>query len=196
MIRIRILSFTILVVALGVGYYLFDSVYENVRIRREIRKIEAAVIERLIDVRKAQRAYQSVYGRYASDWDRLISFVRKGNLFITSRREQIITLEYGADSIQVLIDTLGVVSVRDSIFNASVYPDFDPMQLPIVPHNQEARFDLYTGEIERAGVLVQVVEVSDPAPINPKRSKDQKARNAQPLHFGSRTTVSLAGNWE
>jgi hypothetical protein len=62
--------------------------------------------------------------------------------------------------------------------------------------NSDIKFDIYVGKVDKAGALVQVIEVRDPLPDNPlrKESNDQKAR--KPLRFGSRVDVSTAGNWE
>ena len=62
--------------------------------------------------------------------------------------------------------------------------------------NTDIKFDIFVGKVDKAGVLVQVIEVRDPSPENPlrKESNDQKAR--KPLRFGSRVDVSTAGNWE
>jgi biotin carboxyl carrier protein len=60
----------------------------------------------------------------------------------------------------------------------------------------DVKFDIFVGKVDKAGVMVQVIEVKDPKPENPirKESNDQKAR--KPLRFGSRVDVSTAGNWE
>lgn len=62
--------------------------------------------------------------------------------------------------------------------------------------NTDQMFDIFVGKVDKAGVMVQVIEVKDPKPENPLRSEknDQKAR--KPLRFGSRVDVSTAGNWE
>jgi hypothetical protein len=62
--------------------------------------------------------------------------------------------------------------------------------------NSEDKFEIFVGKVDKAGVMVQVIEVKDPKPDNPlrKESKEQKAQ--KPLRFGSRVDVSTAGNWE
>ncbi|MCE2732313.1 MAG: hypothetical protein O9302_01035 [Cyclobacteriaceae bacterium] len=65
-------------------------------------------------------------------------------------------------------------------------------QLP----DSDKTFDIFTNVIERNGIKVSVIEVKDPAPINPDRKESNEAKNRKPLRFGSRTDVSTAGNWE
>ena len=72
--RRKILTATFTVIALGMGGYLFHSIYQEVRQIDEITKIEAKVINKLQVIRTAQQAYRSVYGRYTGDWDSLTSF--------------------------------------------------------------------------------------------------------------------------
>jgi biotin carboxyl carrier protein len=62
--------------------------------------------------------------------------------------------------------------------------------------NTDIKFDIFVGKVDKAGVMVQVIEVRDPSPDDPirKESNEQKAR--KPLRFGSRVDVSTAGNWE
>ena len=110
--------------------------------------------------------------------------------------EEIITLAYGADSIVVHIDTLGTVSVFDSMFNAVKYPNLNLSRLKYIPGTENKEFDLFTDEITKGGVKVDVIEVRDTAPVNPVRKESNEARNKKPLRFGSRTDVTTAGNWE
>jgi len=44
--------------------------------------------------------------------------------------------------------------------------------------------------------MVSVIEVKDPAPINPERKASNEAKIRQPLFFGSRVDVNTTGNWE
>ena len=51
-------------------------------------------------------------------------------------------------------------------------------------------------KIERNTAKISVIEVKDPAPINPERKASNEAKNRQPLGFGSRVDVGTGGNWE
>lgn len=57
-------------------------------------------------------------------------------------------------------------------------------------------YDMFVGNIDKAGVKVQVIEVKDPAPDNPARKESNEQKTKKPLRFGSRLDVSTAGNWE
>ena len=75
-------------------------------------------------------------------------------------------------------------------------PNVDIKTLNIVPGTSNKSFDIFTAKVDRNGVLVSVIEVKDPAPINPERKESNEAKNRKPLRFGSRTDVNTSGNWE
>lgn len=189
----RVLTIVFVVISIGLTYFLVDSIRTDINEEKRIATIEANIIEKLKMIRDAQVAYQAVNGNYTSDWDKLISFVDTGKIYITQRREHIITLDYGADSVVVSIDTLGSVQVIDSLFSAEKYPNFQLERLPYIPGNETKKFDIFADEINKGGVNVDVFEVKDPEPVNPARLK--KASRG-PLRVGSRTEVTTAGNWE
>lgn len=192
----KILSIVVLIVALGLGYYLFHSIKTDIDTTQRIAATEARVINKLKMIREAQIAFQKVNGRYAGQWDELIAFVDTGSFYITERHETIIPLDYGADSVYVEIDTIGTVSVKDSIFSSQKYPNFDLASLPLIPGTDGKKFDIWADKIDKAGVKVDVVEVRDIAPVNPARKETNEIYSRKPLRFGSRTNITTSGNWE
>lgn len=192
----KILSIVVLVIALALGYYLFNSIKTDIETTERIARTEARVINKLKMIREAQIAFQKVNGKYSNNWDELLAFVDTGSFYITERRETIIALDYGADSVYVEIDTIGTVLVMDSIFSQKKYPGFDLAALPLIPGTEGKRFDLWADKIDKAGVMVDVVEVRDTAPVDPARRESNEITNRKPLRFGSRTNITTSGNWE
>ncbi len=192
----KILSIVVLVVALGLGYYLFNSIKTDIDTTERISKTEARVINKLKMIREAQVAFQKVNGKYSGDWDELLAFIDTGSFYITNRTEIIIPLDYGADSIYVEIDTIGTVLVRDSIFTPQKFPSFDLATLPLIPGTEGKKFDMWADKIDKSGVMVDVVEVRDIAPVDPARKESNEITNRKPLRFGSRTNITTSGNWE
>ena len=191
----KILSIVILVIALALGY-LFSSIKTDIDTTERIAKTEARVINKLKMIREAQVAFQKVNGKYSGNWDELLAFVDTGSFYITNKTEIIIPLDYGADSIYVEIDTIGTVLVKDSIFSPSKFPNFDLATLPLIPGTDGKRFDMWADKIDKAGVMVDVVEVRDIAPVDPARKESNEITNRKPLRFGSRTNITTSGNWE
>ena len=86
----------------------------------------------------------------------------------------------------------GLISLWDYHLN----PNVDISNLGAVPGSEGKMFDIFVGKIDRNGTMVSVIEVKDPAPINPDRKASNEAKIRQPLGFGSRIDVGTAGNWE
>lgn len=74
-------------------------------------------------------------------------------------------------------------------------PDVDIKNLSKIPGSGK-NFEIFVSKIDRSGIPVWIIEVRDPAPINPERREDNEAKNRKPLRFGSRGDVTTAGNWE
>ena len=192
----KIISIAALVVSIILAYFLHNSIFSSIDEAERIEKAETKIKDRLMMIREAQIAYQSVNGQYTSSWDRLLNFIDTGQFFITSRIEHVITLDYGADSVYIEIDTLGTLPVMDSIFSAEKYPNFDLATLPYTPVDNTTKFGMWADKIDKSGVSVDVVEVWNSVPANPARKESNEARTRKPLRFGSRTSVTTSGNWE
>ena len=187
----KILTVVFYLVSVGLAYFLVNSIASDIEQEKIINAVEAKLINKLMQIRDAEIAYQAANGSFTSDWNKLVSFVDTGSIYLTERKETIIRLDYGADSVHVEIDTLGTVPVKDSLFSAGFQAD----RLPYVPDSDE-KFKIWADKIDKSGVMVDVIEVVDPNPIDPSRNEDNEIKNRKPLRFGSRTDVTTAGNWE
>jgi len=192
----RILTIGLFIVAIGLSYFLYSRIKFAIDEEKRIVRQEQTVIAKLTLIREAELAYLSVHGEYTDNWDSLAHFMLNGIFFITQRKEEIITLSYGADTVIVHIDTLGTVKVYDSLFSSARYPNLELSRLKYIPETENKIFDIFADEIVKGGVTVDVVEVRDTAPVNSNRKESNEARNKKPLRFGSRTEVTTAGNWE
>ncbi len=115
----KILSIGFLIGSVALAWYLGSNIKETIDERELIAEREQAVIEKLMLIREAEIVYQEVNGNYTSDWDKLIDFIQNGRVPIVEKKETIITLSYGADSIIVTYDTLEIISAKEKIFKAS-----------------------------------------------------------------------------
>lgn len=191
----KIFSILLFLVAVGLGYFLVDSITDRIDEKTLIAKNEARVIEKLKMIRDAEVAYQTVYGKYTANWDSLISFIKTGQIPNVVKRETVITLAYGADSIYVEYDTLGYASVRDSIFSPTKYPNFNPDQLSLIPGSEGQQFELKAEvQTKDTGAKVSVFEAKDVFVINKDRLKDTHPYG--PLRVGSLQEPTTQGNWE
>jgi hypothetical protein len=195
--KTKILSLVFFALSVFLAVYLVYSIRSSINEKNRIASMEADVIQQLMMIRDAEVAYLSVNGQYTSDWDKLTAFVDSGSFYLTERTEKVFQLSYGADSISVTIDTLGTVLVRDSLFTEAKWPTFDLETLAYVPGVEPAtKFLLWADRITKGGVEVNVIEVANPRPIDPNRDEESEYNTRKPLRFGSRTSVTTAGNWE
>lgn len=192
--KLKLYTYGTLVVALGLAIFLVNSIKFSIDEEARITTAESKVINKLKLIREAQIAFQSVNGEYANHWDSLLNFIEKGEIFLIQRREETVLLDYGAEETTLYLDTLGSISVLDSIF--SPYPNFDAQSLVYVPGYDNVKFEFWASKIEKGGVEVDVVEVRNPKPFDRDRKEENEANINKPLRFGSRTSITTAGNWE
>ena len=260
----RILSITFFVVAIVLAGVLVNNIKSKIDEDKRIERQEAAVINKLKMIRDAEVAYLNTNGKYTASFDTLISFIDTGSIFLTNRREEIEMLAYGQENVTIIIDTIGQVPVKDSVFviretleslaegtiqqlnlregtqvqkgellatvvsrtgksvninapyNATVqqvnaregqqveiksplailaYNRINDINnLPYLPESENnEKFELFAGKISKGNVVVDVFEAKDTRPVNPERRKN---KNEKALKVGSRTEVSVSGNWE
>lgn len=190
----KIYTYSTLLLAILLAGYLVNSIKTSIDEEERITTMESKIINKLKMIRSAQISYESINGEYTSDWDKLINFIDSGKIYLIQRREETIMLEYGAEETTLYLDTIGSISVIDSLFSNS--PNFSSKSLAVVPGLENVKFKMWSGRIEKGGVLVNVVEVRNPKPIDPNRKESNEANIHKPLRFGSRISITTAGNWE
>jgi len=197
MSKTKIISVVMLVVWISLAFYLFSGIRSSIDEKERIASAEARIIEQLKMIREAEIAYMQVNGQYTSDWDKLISFINTGKFYLVEKSETIIPLPYGKDSIVVTYDTLGTRPVLDSLFSVNKWPYFKLSELPFIPGIEpQTKFNIWANKIAKAGLLVNAIEVKNPKPVDPSRDEESEYNTRKPLRFGSRTSVTTAGNWE
>ncbi|NVK84427.1 MAG: hypothetical protein HWE21_08900 [Cytophagia bacterium] len=188
----KILTVLFFVVAIGVGYLLYDGINKTIEEAKEIERVEQRVIAKLEKIRSAEEAYLATYGDYADTWEKLIAYVDTGKIYLITRTEEIIMKAYQEEESIFTYDTVGIKSVKDSLFS----PNFDPRTLPELPHAPGKYFSLYAKDSVRSGVSVDYIEVVDTYPFDRTRTEDNDIAQRRPLRFGSRTDITTAGNWK
>ncbi|MDM8003351.1 MAG: hypothetical protein QUS66_10675 [Bacteroidota bacterium] len=153
--------FTIIIIVLA--YFLMESIMKPIRFNKEKDAREAAVKERLIDIRTAQEAFKSVKGYYTGSFDTLITFLEKDSLPLVYKRGSLtdemiaagITTEKEAVKKGLISRDTSYIPVRDSIFDKG-YPI---EQLRYVPGMEKTEFQMSAGRVMTTSmVLVNVFE--------------------------------------
>lgn len=190
--KLRIYSAVLLIISIGLAYFLYIKIQEPIEEAKRIAMIESKVIDKLKFIRDVQKEYLLQNNRYCGSWDTLQMFVNEGKKVITQTKEYVITMSYGADTSIFRVDTLGVFLLKDSVFNSTKYPGINISEMSRIPFSGKT-FEVFADRIDRSGVMVDVFEVKDVAPVNPMRRKNN---NEKALKIGSRVDVTTSGNWE
>jgi hypothetical protein len=194
MTKTKIFTYLLLIPILILGYFLYDGIRGPIVEQRRIAGIEERVIDKLKMLRNLQLGYYSVNGKYAGSWKELTDFINTGRFLNIQRKEIVDSVDArGIETVRVVIDTLGTIPVKDSLFPTSRYPDFDPSTLATIPGSGGKQFEIYAGQVNRNNVTVNVFEIRDSAPVNPAR---RAKNNEKALKVGSREEATIAGNWE
>ena len=123
-----ILNLVLWALIIYLGYITFNSVYDELRFNEIKDERYQVVVDRLIDIQKAQVAYKDVNGEYTDKYENLIKFIDTAQVPITERRDSTVTdVEktklFGIDMFKTitLIDTLSYYSVKDSLFTLMLW---------------------------------------------------------------------------
>ena len=192
------------------GYITFMSVYGEIQFNQLKEKRYKIAIEYLKDIRDAQLAHKTVTGVFQNNWDSLVNFIENEKFTITQRRDstiidEVLTRRYGVDTTKdiVIIDTLGYVAVKDSLFGAD--PRYKTM-MNVPVGKQGEQFKLQTGVVNQNNINIPVFEASvqkdillfgqDENLINKEKEVvSVEGVNGPTLKVGSMEEVNTNGNW-
>jgi len=193
------------------GYSTFMSVYGEIQFNQLKEKRYKVVIESLKDIRDSELAHRSVVGNFEGNFENLVKFIDTAQFTITQRRDSTIvdvekTRQFGGIIFTkdiVIIDTLGYVPVKDSLFGVDTrYKSM--MNIPV--GQPGAKFELKAGFIEQNGFQIPVFESKAlKSVILFDQDKDMvskenqvmsvEAVNGDAIKVGSMDEVNTNGNW-
>jgi len=203
-----IIQIVLWIACIGFGYLIYNSVNGPIEFKKVKQERFAKVISKLKDIRNAQEAYKTVTGKYANDFKSLISFVESGNYTITQQRDSSymeMDKTYGIELLKEvkLIDTLGFVSVKDSLFG----DDDRYKSLMNVPGASGGeKFEMKSAIIDKGGYKAPVFEAKVKKDVvlgdQPKDLLERENAqisveeiNGNMIKVGSLEQVSTSGNW-
>ena len=191
---------------------LFTSIYDEIKFDEIKNARYQVVIKNLKDIRDTQLAHRTVKGVFQDNWDSLVKFVEIDSFTITQRRDSSVidkemTKRYGGVKTYkdiVIVDTLGFVSVKDSLFG------FDDRYLNMmyVPFSKDdqTRFELQAGFLNQNGIDIPVFEAfvkkrvilydqSLNLVLKENQVQSVDGVNGPSLKIGSMNEVNTNGNW-
>lgn len=184
---------------LALVYVIYAGVMKPIDFEKAKTDRFNTVVQKLKDIRTAQIAYKSVYGKFTGSFDTLIYFVKNDSfpmIYAEGSEDDSLAVAKG-----LVIREVYYLPVRDSLF-----PDHYPVDsLRYVPYTTGIQFELKAGSILTASqVEVQVFEASaknfdilnglDRQLIV---NLNDKMRDFDGLRVGNITEANNnAGNWE
>lgn len=205
-----VLNIALWVLIAFLGYQTYMSIYTPILFNQEKDKRYAKVIKNLIDIRDSELAYKQVNGKFTDSFDELVKFVETGKYTIIQRKDTSVidpemTKRFGVDTYKdvVVIDTLGYVPVKDSLFkNSTRYKTM--MDVPV--GKPEEKFKLQAGFLRQNDINIPVFEASVKKDvilfdqdrdmvIQENQVVSVDGVNGDALKVGSMNEVKTNGNW-
>ena len=209
----KLAQFILAVVIVAFVYVIYQQISTPLRFENELKVKRAQVIERIKDIRTAQRAYKSKYHKFTADFDTLANFI------LTEKLEMERKLVDEDDSVgMAMLKKLRKknvekfeIAVIDTIFAPKKLTAEDVHNLRYIPGtDNKAQFIMEAGIITtESKVVIPVVECRAPykmfldtinfrQEIINKIDDDVNNFNRYPgIKFGSMEAGNNeAGNWE
>jgi hypothetical protein len=204
----RALEFSLWLLSIFFATQIYSSINGPIKFNRVKNDRYTQVINRLKDIRNAQIAHKDVRGFYANNFDSLVSFIDTGIFTLIEKRDSSY-LEYNRtyriDMLKEIeiVDTLGFVSVKDSLFGQN---ESYKMMAKVPIEGTDSKFSIKSDIIDKNGYNVPVFEVKVKKDIvlfdQNKDLLDQENKvisvdgvNGTEIILGSMTEVSTSGNW-
>ena len=209
----RVIQVLFVLIIIVLGYLIIESIMEPIRFKQEVTVRERATIDRLINIREAQKAYKDVYKRYTGSFDTLTGFLHTDSFAVVRAIGTIPEEwleEFGLEEAKNKALAAGVISrettkvpVMDSLFGEGYPID----SLRFVPYTEDVEFTIESSEIlTTSNLIVQVVEVSvhydhlltgmDEQLIANYKDEKLIITGFEGVKFGSLEEGTLTGNWE
>ena len=78
----KLIQIILAVVIVGLVYIIYDQISTPIRFEQELKDKKALVIDRIKDIRTAERAFRTKYQRFTGSFDTLVSFVLNDSLVL------------------------------------------------------------------------------------------------------------------
>jgi len=204
----RALELFLWVLSIFFASQIYSSINGPIKFNQVKNDRYTQVIDRLKDIRTAQIAHKDVNGFYANNFDSLVNFIDNGIFTVIEKRDSSY-LEYNRtyriDMLKEveIVDTLGFVPVKDSLFGDN---ESYKMMAKVPIEGTDSEFSIKADIIDKNGYQVPVFEVKVKKDVvlfdQNKDLLDQENKvisvdgvNGPEIILGSMSDVSTSGNW-
>lgn len=197
-----ILRAGLLIIAAFLVFKIYRVVMEPIEFERIKNERYAEVIDRLEDIRDAQKLYKQQYLQYEDNLNDLIGFIDTGYVDIVERKDSSFMYYNELYRQDMMKDTtiyrvIGRESVRDRLFSDT----YDAERLRYIPYSEE-EFWMDATTINKNGVTVAVFQAAAEKEdfFGDLIEKGQYSyfidKVQDNLAVGSLTEPTLSGNWK
>ena len=151
------MQITLPIIIILLAGWLTIIILEPIQFEKEKNYRYTFIKEKLIDIRSAQLAYKEKNGQFTNDFDELINFVKIDSFVLVQKTDTLI--EYYNKVYRemqfkdtLFIDTLGKVSILDSLF----HKDYPIDSLAYVPPVNKLKFEMNAGVVNKSKIDVPV----------------------------------------
>ena len=208
----KIAQIILAIIIVGLVYVIYVQISTPIRFEEEKKEIETKIIERIKDIRTAQRAYRSKYQKFAPNFDSLTAFILNDTLVLERKivdEDDSVGMAQLKKSGQKNIETFKV-AVIDTIFAPRKLSADQVNDIRFVPETGKTQFIMGADTIRtESKVVIPVVEcrVSYTMYLDTVKYRqniinliDDQVNNFNRypgIKFGSMDTGNNeAGNWE
>ncbi len=161
----KVLQICLAIVIIALAYVVYRQIATPVEFENERKTKEAAVIERIKDIRTAERAFKSKYQRFTGSFDTLINFILNDSLIMERR---LVDEDDSAAMAQLKLRKIQNVEefsipVIDTVFAPRKLSVAAVQNLRYIPGTEnKVEFLLAAGSVETGNVVVPVMECKAP----------------------------------
>ncbi|MEG1553664.1 MAG: hypothetical protein RSB93_00495 [Rikenellaceae bacterium] len=199
-----VIKVVLLVAIIGLAYWVYRIPAATVEFQTALASRQKEVVQRLKDIRDAERAYKRNYNKYTGSFDTLIMFLKNDSLVY---EKSMGSLDDSLAVAQGRVKTEKIkMAIRDTIFSGRNV-NFDDLRY--VPFTENVEFELGAKEVKtESSVIVPIFEAKTPYTVFMQSvGNDQEIINLVDrytsmdkypgLKVGSLTSPNNdAGNWE
>ena len=161
----KIIQIVLAVVIVALGYYAVDMVYSSIYFQKQTEARKAVVIERIKDIRSAQRSFKQVNQRYTASFDTLINFVLNDSLVmerkLVDEDDSVAMAALKAKKIKN-VEKFSM-AVIDTIFSPKKLTEQDVRNFRYIPGTgNQTEFIMAAGNVTVGNVPVPVMECKAP----------------------------------
>lgn len=209
----KLVQVALAIVILGLIYIIYQQIATPIRFENETNQRKALVIDRIKDIRTAERAYKTKYQHFTGDFDSLINFVLNEELELERKivdEDDSVGLAQLKKAGKKNVETF-TIAVIDTIFAPKTLTPDQVKELRYVPFTErKVQYILQAGHLTTgSGVVVPVVECRIPYKafldtieyrqeiINLIDNEVNNFNRYAGVKFGSMENANNeAGNWE